>query len=50
MTDKDPTEWETRGVGIAAYTLAIIFAVSNNTWSLRASNVIGGIKVLTLIL
>ncbi|KAK7408827.1 hypothetical protein QQX98_009013 [Neonectria punicea] len=49
MTDKTPSEWETRGVAIAAYTLAIIFAVANNKWSLWASNVIGGIKVLTLV-
>ncbi|KAK7429075.1 hypothetical protein QQZ08_004290 [Neonectria magnoliae] len=49
MTDKTPSEWETRGVAIAAYTLAIIFAVANNKWSLWASNVIGGIKILTLI-
>ncbi|KAF7543409.1 hypothetical protein G7Z17_g10764 [Cylindrodendrum hubeiense] len=49
MTDKTPTEWQTRGVAIAAYTLAIIFAVANNRWSLWASNVIGGIKVITLV-
>lgn len=50
MTDKTPSEWQIRGVAIAAYSLAIICAVSNNKWSLRASNVIGGIKVITLVL
>ncbi|KAH8738336.1 amino acid permease-domain-containing protein [Ilyonectria robusta] len=49
MTDKTPSEWQIRGVAIAAYSLAIICAVSNNKWSLRASNVIGGIKVITLV-
>ncbi|KPM38200.1 hypothetical protein AK830_g8354 [Neonectria ditissima] len=49
MTDKTPSAWETKGVAIAAYTLAIVFAVANNKWSLRASNVIGAIKILTLV-
>ncbi|KAH7170004.1 amino acid permease-domain-containing protein [Dactylonectria macrodidyma] len=49
MTDKTPSEWQVRGVGIAAYTLAIIFAASHNRYSLIASNVIGAIKVVTLV-
>ncbi|KAM0433995.1 hypothetical protein ACHAPT_003939 [Fusarium lateritium] len=49
MTFKEPTEWQVRGVAIAAYTLAIIFAVANNKWSLWASNFIGALKLLTLV-
>ncbi|KAJ4183515.1 hypothetical protein NW755_009550 [Fusarium falciforme] len=49
MTFKEPTEWQVRGVAIAAYSLAIIFAVANNKWSLWASNFIGALKLLTLL-
>ncbi|KAM5344861.1 hypothetical protein ACJ41O_010723 [Fusarium nematophilum] len=49
MTFTEPTEWQVRGVAIAAYSLAIIFAVANNKWSLWASNFIGALKILTLV-
>ncbi|KAJ4141886.1 hypothetical protein NW754_014676 [Fusarium falciforme] len=41
MTFKEPTEWQVRGVAIAAYSLAIIFAVANNKWSLWAISITG---------
>ncbi|KAI8657852.1 High-affinity methionine permease [Fusarium keratoplasticum] len=49
MTLKEPTEWQVRGVAIAPYSLAIIFAGANNKWSLWASNFIGALKLLTLL-
>lgn len=39
-----------RGVAIAAYTLAVIFVVAHNKYSLWLVNFIGILKVLTLIL
>lgn len=50
MTDSTPTEWQMRGVAIAAYTLAVIFVVAHNKYSLWLVNFIGILKVLTLIL
>ncbi|KAJ4175724.1 hypothetical protein NW759_017202 [Fusarium solani] len=48
MTDKTPTEWQMRGVAIAAYTLAVIFVIAHNKYSLWLSNFIGVLKLLTL--
>ncbi|EEU44873.1 uncharacterized protein NECHADRAFT_85055 [Fusarium vanettenii 77-13-4] len=39
-----------RGAAIAAYSLATIFVVANNKWPLWASNFIGALKLLTLVL
>lgn len=50
MTDKTPTEWQMRGVAIAAYTLAVIFVIAHNKYSLWLSNFIGVLKLLTLTL
>ncbi|KAM5346141.1 hypothetical protein ACJ41O_009146 [Fusarium nematophilum] len=49
MTDKTPTEWQMRGVAIAAYTLAVIFVLAHNKYSLWLSNFIGALKLCTLI-
>ncbi|KFY78119.1 hypothetical protein V499_02643 [Pseudogymnoascus sp. VKM F-103] len=45
----EPTEWQAKGVAIAGFTLATIVVIISNKWSLRFSNVIGVIKVLTLV-
>lgn len=44
-----PTEWEMRGVAIAAYTLAVVCVVAHNKYSLWATNVIGALKIATLV-
>ncbi|KAM0351802.1 hypothetical protein ACHAPU_002314 [Fusarium lateritium] len=49
MTDSTPTEWQMRGVAIAAYTLAVIFVIAHNKYSLWLVNFIGALKILTLI-
>ncbi|KAH7358968.1 high-affinity methionine permease [Plectosphaerella cucumerina] len=43
-----PTPWETKGVAIAAYTLAVIFVIANNKFSLWLSNIIGAMKLILL--
>ncbi|KAF6791397.1 high affinity methionine permease [Colletotrichum sojae] len=49
MADTTPSEWQMRGVAIAAYTLAVIFVVAHNKYSLWLVNFIGVLKVLTLV-
>lgn len=50
MTDTTPSEWQMRGVAIAAYTLAVIFVIAHNRYSLYLVNFIGTLKILTLVL
>lgn len=50
MADTTPTEWQMRGVAIAAYTLAVICVLAHNRYSLWLVNVIGVLKLLTLVL
>ncbi|KAF6817720.1 high affinity methionine permease [Colletotrichum plurivorum] len=49
MADTTPSEWQMRGVAIAAYTLAVIFVIAHNKYSLWLVNFIGVLKVLTLV-
>ncbi|KLU91233.1 high-affinity methionine permease [Magnaporthiopsis poae ATCC 64411] len=49
LVGKDPTEWEMRAVAIAAYTLAVVCVVAHNKYSLWATNVIGALKIGTLV-
>ncbi|KAI3329411.1 high-affinity methionine permease [Xylariaceae sp. AK1471] len=49
LAHKTPTDWQVKGVAIAAYTLAVICVIAHNKYSLWATNVIGGIKILTLV-
>ncbi|KAF2093562.1 high affinity methionine permease [Rhizodiscina lignyota] len=44
-----PTAWQQKGVAVAGYTVAFLLVVFNTRWSLRAANVIGFIKLITLI-
>ncbi|OLN87557.1 High-affinity methionine permease 5 [Colletotrichum chlorophyti] len=44
-----PTEWQMRGVAIAAYTLAVICVLAHNRYSLWLVNFIGVLKILTLV-
>ncbi|KAJ0298397.1 hypothetical protein Brms1b_013404 [Colletotrichum noveboracense] len=46
---KTPSAWELKGVAIAAYTFAVICVVAHNKYSLWATNIIGAIKIITLI-
>ncbi|KAJ0267977.1 hypothetical protein COL940_013846 [Colletotrichum noveboracense] len=48
-TRKTPSAWELKGVAIAAYTFAVICVVAHNKYSLWATNIIGAIKIITLI-
>ncbi|KAF3353391.1 hypothetical protein VdG1_08375 [Verticillium dahliae VDG1] len=44
-----PTDWEMKGVAVAAYTFAVICVIAHNKYSLWASNVIGALKIITLV-
>ncbi|PBP26362.1 High-affinity methionine permease [Diplocarpon rosae] len=44
-----PTEWQSKGVAIAGYTVAIAIVTFSNKWSLRFSNAITVVKLLTLV-
>ncbi|KAF2965241.1 hypothetical protein GQX73_g8324 [Xylaria multiplex] len=49
LAHKTPTDWQVKGVAVAAYTLAAICVIAHNKYSLWATNIIGGVKILTLI-
>ncbi|KAH9908935.1 high-affinity methionine permease [Xylariomycetidae sp. FL2044] len=49
IAGQTPTAWQQKGVAIAAYTLAVICVIAHNRYSLWATNVFGGIKIITLL-
>ncbi|SCO04325.1 related to high affinity methionine permease [Fusarium fujikuroi] len=49
IAGKTPSDWEMKGVAIAAYTLAVICVIAHNKYSLWAVNVLGFLKIITLI-
>ncbi|KAF6818421.1 high affinity methionine permease [Colletotrichum musicola] len=49
IAGKTPTDWELKGVAIAAYTVSVICVVVHNKYSLWATNIIGAIKIITLV-
>ncbi|KAI0396748.1 high-affinity methionine permease [Xylariaceae sp. FL0594] len=49
LAHKTPTDWQVKGVAIAAYTIAVICVVAHNKYSLWATNLLGLVKILTLI-
>ncbi|KAI1114314.1 high-affinity methionine permease [Nemania sp. NC0429] len=49
LAHKTPTDWQLKGVAIAAYTVAVICVIAHNKYSLWATNVIGVVKILTLV-
>ncbi|KAI0460169.1 high-affinity methionine permease [Xylaria acuta] len=49
LTHKTPTDWQVKGVAIAAYSLAVICVIAHNKYSLWATNIIGIVKILTLV-
>ncbi|KAF4981693.1 hypothetical protein FZEAL_2580 [Fusarium zealandicum] len=49
IADKTPSDWEMKGVAIAAYTVAVIFVIANNRFSLWTTNFLGFLKIITLI-
>ncbi|KIE00595.1 high affinity methionine permease, partial [Metarhizium majus ARSEF 297] len=49
IAGRTPSDWQMKGVAIAAYTLAVICVVAHNKYSLWAVNILGVLKVLTLV-
>ncbi|KKY20643.1 putative high affinity methionine permease [Diplodia seriata] len=49
MTDREGTAWELKGIAVAGYTLAVILLIANNKLALWLSDIIGIIKVATLV-
>ncbi|KAI0409560.1 high-affinity methionine permease [Xylaria palmicola] len=49
LAHKTPTDWQVKGVAIAAYTVAVICVIAHNKYSLWATNIIGVVKILTLV-
>ncbi|UNI18464.1 hypothetical protein JDV02_004732 [Purpureocillium takamizusanense] len=49
IAGQTPTDWQMKGVAIAAYTLAVICVIAHNKYSLWAVNVLGALKILTLV-
>ncbi|OXG18472.1 high-affinity methionine permease [Cryptococcus neoformans Tu259-1] len=50
MTDHTPSDWESKGVGIAALTIIILPVFLSTNISLRLSNILGTTKIITLII
>ncbi|KAF5027072.1 hypothetical protein F66182_841 [Fusarium sp. NRRL 66182] len=49
ITGKVPSDWEMKGVAIVAYTFAVICVIAHNKYSLWAVNVLGALKIMTLV-
>ncbi|KAG6321604.1 hypothetical protein E4U44_004816 [Claviceps purpurea] len=49
IAGRTPSEWEMKGVAIAAYTLAVLCVIVHNKFSMWAANVFGMLKIITLI-
>ncbi|KAH7319717.1 amino acid permease-domain-containing protein [Stachybotrys elegans] len=49
IAEVTPTQWQSKGVAVAAYTLAVICVIAHNKYSLWAVNFFGVLKILTLI-
>ncbi|KAK7709098.1 hypothetical protein SLS57_008824 [Botryosphaeria dothidea] len=49
MTDREGTDWEMKGIAVAGYTLAVVLLILNNRLALWLSDIIGFIKVSTLV-
>jgi amino acid transporter len=47
--DHAPTAWESKGLAVACYTLAVACVLFNTKGSFMASNAIGVVKLLTLV-
>ncbi|KAI1371305.1 amino acid transporter [Hypoxylon crocopeplum] len=44
-----PTDWQLKGVAIAAYTVACLCVIIHNKYSLWLMNLLGAVKIITLI-
>ncbi|KAI1267924.1 high-affinity methionine permease [Xylariaceae sp. FL1019] len=49
LAEVKPTEWQEKGVAVAAYTVAVVVVLINTKFSLWAINFIGALKVITLV-
>ncbi|KAI0160469.1 amino acid permease-domain-containing protein [Xylariaceae sp. FL1272] len=49
LAEVSPTEWQEKGVAVAAYTVAVVCVMINTKFSLWAMNFIGTLKVITLV-
>ncbi|KAJ5671241.1 hypothetical protein N7507_000368 [Penicillium longicatenatum] len=49
LGDSTPTSMQLKGVAVAAYTVAVLVVIFHTKGSLMLSNIIGAIKVVTLI-
>ncbi|KAG6026835.1 hypothetical protein E4U41_001158 [Claviceps citrina] len=49
IAGQTPSDWQMKGVAIAAYTLAVLCVVAHNKYSMWAANVLGFLKVITLV-
>ncbi|XWW96152.1 hypothetical protein V2A60_004124 [Cordyceps javanica] len=49
IAGKVPSDWEMKGVAIAAYSAAVICVVVHNRYSLWAVNLLGAFKIATLV-
>ncbi|KAI9713943.1 MAG: hypothetical protein M1820_000673 [Bogoriella megaspora] len=49
MAGSTPTAWQQKGVAVASYTIACLFLVFSTRWSLRLANLLGFVKLATLV-
>ncbi|KAF8071685.1 high affinity methionine permease [Lyophyllum atratum] len=45
----ETTTWNVRGLAVGAFTVIVIICIASTKWSLRLSNAIGVVKLVTLI-
>ncbi|KAI0165293.1 amino acid transporter [Hypoxylon sp. FL1284] len=44
-----PTDWQLKGVAVAAYTVACLCVILHNKYSFWLMNLLGGVKIITLV-
>ncbi|KAL4777486.1 amino acid/polyamine transporter I [Aspergillus nidulans var. acristatus] len=49
LAESEPTAWQSKGVALASYTVAVLAVSFNTKWSLHLSNALGWVKLITLI-
>ncbi|KAI1097552.1 amino acid transporter [Jackrogersella minutella] len=49
IADSTPTDWQLKGVAIAGYTVATICVILHNRYSLWLMNILGFVKLVTLL-
>ncbi|KAG5951228.1 hypothetical protein E4U53_003530 [Claviceps sorghi] len=49
IAGQTPSDWQMKGVAMSAYTLAVLCVIAHNKYSMWAANILGLLKIITLV-